>query len=422
MKIVDEKGKTVDHVDERYRDLGSQFYRYLNENNPYCEYINLAHNNQVGWITPYMENNLHSVIILNKKAKMGYYKDKSPFYKCEAKNANSLTFYCEPGSKIATDILSKCRDKEKYPEFYNATIVFMSPQLVAEYQRNLDDVDNYWEMKEFVKSYEEKKDYFSFKLSDCSSQRIEQLYIAQGELYNTWENFVNFMGTIGVKETSDVKNIETENENDKNNEIKKSDDKSEHEIKDENQTSIKDLTSVVSDKKEHEKDIKLIKEEAKIVEVDNKSEKGSKLKGENKTFTQNSGVGNLNLNQNTVDITKNLQPGKVCNLDIKKDNKSKINNEKENTKINNPEENLCGFMRYLKNHWPKIFKFINAIFEFFSRFKNEPKDDLKNSSVNTRGINLNQSLINKTSDLSDKKNVPSNMENQSVNSVLQQEQ
>ena len=51
------------------------------------------------------------------------------------KDKNPLTFYCEPGSKIAIDVLNKCRDQEKYPEFYNVTIVFMGPGLVAAYQK-----------------------------------------------------------------------------------------------------------------------------------------------------------------------------------------------------------------------------------------------------------------------------------------------
>ena len=35
---------------------------------------------------------------------------------------------------ICYTVLSKFKDEERYPEFYNATIVFMSPKLVAAYQ------------------------------------------------------------------------------------------------------------------------------------------------------------------------------------------------------------------------------------------------------------------------------------------------
>ena len=129
-------------------------------------------------------------------------------------------------------------------------------------KKNLDDVDNYREMKKLIKPYKENEDYFSFKLSELSNGGIGQLSLAQNEFDNTWGNFVEFMEIIDVKEKSEVKYVEIKNENDKNNEIKKSDD-------------------------------------------------------------------------------------------------NKDNNTDE------PEENLGIVMRYLKNHLPMIFKFINAICNFF---------------------------------------------------------
>ena len=61
----------------------------------------------------------------------------------------------------------------------------MSPKLVADYQGNLDNVDTYVPMKEFIKSCKEKKDYLSLKLLECSNQRIEQLFLAQTNFSNT---------------------------------------------------------------------------------------------------------------------------------------------------------------------------------------------------------------------------------------------
>ena len=298
LELVDENGKSVYSFSEIYSSV-------THDEKGMGEYIIMAHH------SPFIDElccnaGLNSVIILNKNAEMKYRgnnNDESPF--CKVSNKDPLTFYCEPGSKVAIDILSKCQDAEKYHEpenkgkyheFYSATIVFMSPKLVKEYQENLDNVDTYKTMKEFIKSYKENEDYFSIKLSECSNLRIEQLLFAQKEFSDTWEKFVAFMEKIGVKEKS--------------------------------------------------------------------------------------------------------------------------NNEKEKNKIDNPEDHLNVFMQYLKNHWPRIFKFVNAICNFFSGSKNKSKNGNKISLGNV--INKGKqthSLIDKTSTLSSRKyatDEPQNMETSEI--------
>ena len=93
-------------------------------------------------------------------------------------------------------------------------------------------------------------------------------------------------------------------------------------------------------------------------------------------------------------------------------------NEKRDNNTDEPEEKLNIFMQYLKNHWPRIFKFINAVCNFFSSLKNKFNNNHKSNLRDTvDNINPKQSLINKTSNLSSQKNIvnrPDNMENQSV--------
>ena len=292
LELISEKNMHASYLNEYCYE--PKKYGFSKES---CEYINPTHIPIIYTFSKRAHKNekLASIIILNKNAEMQYIRSKdneSPF--CWVKKP--LTFYCEPRAKVATDILSKFRDKEKYPEFYNATIIFMSPKLVADYQKNLDDVDNYREMKEFIKSYEANKDYFSFKLSDYSNKRIEQLSLAQKEFSNTWENFTNFMEIIGVKEKSNVKDVEFTYEN------------------------------------------------------------------------------------------------KESDTEIRKANEKRDNNTDE------PEEKLNIFMQYLKNHWPRIFKFINAVCDFFSSLKNKFNNNHKSNLRDTvDNINPKQSLINKTS-------------------------
>ena len=364
LKFVDEKGNFVNCSDEFYNEPRDY-------NKKESEYVNPLSKLSIGWAYKFEENKeLNSIVILNKNAEMKYYgdnQDESPF--CEVNNKNPLQFYCEPGAKVAIDILSKFRDKEKYPEFYNATIVFMSPKLVADYQKNLDDVDNYREMKEFIKSYEANKDYFSFKLSDYSdysNKRIEQLSHAQTDFSDTWANFVGFMEKIGVKEKSDAnKNVDKNDEKkEKENEIGKSEDK---------------------------------------------NEKG--LKNNNKTSTQYVAVDGRGKDDNTGKLNKN---NKIRESDDKSRQGLKIGIKP----IDEPEENLSGFMRYLKNHWPMIFKFLNAICNFFSRSKNDNNIGL-GDTIN--GEWKTQSLLTKTSrkETEETEKKPNNMENQSVDDVLQ---
>ena len=374
LKIVDEKGNGVSSVNEKYQKLDRNFYRELNKNSD-CEYINLAHIDVIDRFDCKNKDTIDSVIVLSKNAEMYNFIEEPYAYQYDVfyGTKNPLTFYLEPGAKVATDILSKFRDEEKYPEFYNATIVFMSPKLVADYQGNLDNVDTYVPMKEFIKPYEANKDYFSFKLSDYSdysNQRIEQLSHAQTDFSDTWANFVGFMEKIGVKEKSDAnKNVDKNDEKkEKENEIGKSEDKNEKGLKNNNKTSTQD---VAVDDREKGDDTGKLNKNNKIRESDDKSRQGLKI---------------------------GIKP------------------------IDKPEENLSGFMRYLKNHWPMIFKFLNVICNFFSWFKSKFKSSDKNSLVdkgvdNINHINLKQSLIGKTSNLSSQKSIvnrPDNMENQPV--------
>ena len=95
------------------------------------------------------------------------------------------------------------------------------------------------------------------------------------------------------------------------------------------------------------------------------------------------------------------------NVEIKKTSKNKDN------KIGEPEEHLCSFMRYLKNHWPRIFKFINAVCNFFNRSKNDNKIGLEN--IMNKGSK--HGLHDKTLDLSSQKyttNKPQNMETSEI--------
>ena len=153
----------------------------------------------IGSSTLYETSSFRNIVILGKDTKFKFdSKKRSPFSHLKG----PLKFYVRPDSKALEDILRMYQDPKNNPEFKDATVVFIGPEIANSYSKIVDDMNSDVPIEKHIKDkgYEQDKDYLEVKLSQLKGKKgIDAVLDSVKQFAKKFENADNsakFDGSI----------------------------------------------------------------------------------------------------------------------------------------------------------------------------------------------------------------------------------